>query len=119
MRFLSDIGKRSLGVFLVMFASTGFAFSSFYFDNGHSPIEVVIPSAIPAIFEMSPGGNDASLVLRVTTLITNGWFDAIAPYHPSAVGVYSRLGRRPAAEAATNRRKNIAIMYASFHVLNS
>jgi hypothetical protein len=29
----------------------------------------------------------ATLVLRVTTVLTHAWFDAIAPYHPSAVGV--------------------------------
>jgi hypothetical protein len=92
---------------------------AFDFDNGNAPIEVVIPAAIPAIFQMSPPGSDASLVLRVTTLITNGWFDAIAPYHPTAVGVYSRLGRRPASEASTNKNKNTAILYASRHVLNS
>lgn len=92
---------------------------TFDFDTGNAPIEVVIPHAIPAIFSVSPDASDASLVLRMTTLITNGWFDAIAPYHPTAVGVYSRLGRRPAAEAVTNRHKNIAIMYASHRVLNS
>jgi hypothetical protein len=92
---------------------------TFDFDTGIAPIEVVIPHAIPAIFSVSPDASDASLVLRMTTLITNGWFDAIAPYHPTAVGVYSRLGRRPAAEASTNRNKNTAIMYASYRVLNS
>jgi hypothetical protein len=59
------------------------------------------------------------MILRHTTIITNAWFDAIAPYHPTAVGVYSRLGRRPASEAATNRQKNIALFYASYRVLNS
>ena len=44
---------------------------------------------------MSPG--DAPLVLRTTTLITNSWFDAIAPYGESTVGVYSRIDRRPVA----------------------
>ena len=57
--------------------------------------------------------------LRITTIITNAWFDGIAPYHSTAVGVYSRLGRRPPAESATNRNKNIALMYASYRVMNS
>src|SRR5687767_14034524 len=92
---------------------------TFDFDTGIAPIEVLIPHAIPAIFSVSPDASDASLVLRMTTLITNGWFDAIAPYHPTAVGVYSALGRRPVAEAVTNRNKNVAIMYASYRVLNS
>jgi hypothetical protein len=55
---------------------------------------------------------------RFTTLITNAWFDAIAPYHPTAVGVYSRIGRRPPQEA-TDYNRNVAILYASYHVLNS
>lgn len=80
---------------------------------------VVIPFALPAIFEMSPNAGDATLVLRVTTLITNGWFDAIAPYHPTAVGVYSDLGRRPAEESEDNTNLNIALLYASYRTLSS
>jgi hypothetical protein len=96
------------------------AAQAFDFHNGKAPDEVVIPRALPAIYtSVSPGGNDATLVLRVTTLIANAWFDAIAPYHPTAVGVYSRLGRRPATEALTNQYKNIAIIHASYRVLNS
>jgi len=91
--------------------------ASFDFDTGNAPIEVIIPNVIPAIFA-SVGGGDASLILRYTTLITNGWFDGIAPYQPSAVGVYSHLGHRPPAEQ-TIRNKNIAILYASYRVLNS
>jgi hypothetical protein len=91
--------------------------AAFDFDNGNAPIEVVIPNVIPIIFQsVNPG--DASLILRYTTLITNGWFDAIAPYHPTAVGVHSNLGRRPPADR-TNRNKNVAILYASYRVLNS
>ena len=61
--------------------------------------------------------SDASLILRLTVMLNNSWFDAIAPYHPTAVGVSSRLGRRPARERATNRQRNIAIFYASYRVL--
>jgi len=94
--------------------------TTFNFDTGNAPIEVVIPNAIPAVLgTVSPRANDATLVFRITTLTTNAWFDAIAPYHPTAVGVCSRLGRRPAHEGATNRNKNIAILYASYRVLNS
>jgi hypothetical protein len=94
--------------------------ASFDFDGGNAAVEVIIPRVIPALASsVSPGLSDATLVLRVTTLVTNAWFDAIAPYHPTAVGVYSRLGRRPANEGATNRNKNIAMLYASFRALNS
>lgn len=92
---------------------------TFDFENGKAPVEVIIPRVIPVIFEaVSPTAGDATLVLRITTLITNAWFDAIAPYHPTAIGVYSRLERQPESEA-TDRNKNVAILYASYRVLNS
>lgn len=91
----------------------------FDFQTGNAPVEVVIPAVIPVIYQfVSPGANDATLVLRITTLITNAWFDAIAPYHPTAVGVYSELGRRP-PQQQTNANRNTAILYASYRVLNS
>jgi len=90
----------------------------FDFDTGNGPIEVIIPSVIPVIFaNVTPG--DASIVLRFTTMLTNGWFDAVSPYHPTQIGVYSDLGRRPAGESATNANMNIAIFYASYRVLES
>src|SRR5262245_49010141 len=91
---------------------------NFDFDTGNAGIEVIIPSVIPALAQTT-GLNDAPIILRHTTLITNAWFDAIAPYHPTAVGVYSRLGRRPPSEGTTNRNKNIAMFYASYRILNS
>ena len=87
-------------------------------DTDNAATQVVIPNAVAGIFDVSPTAGDASLVLRFTTMITNGWFDAIAPYHETAVGVYSDLGRRPQSEN-TNRNLNIAILYSSYHVLNS
>jgi hypothetical protein len=88
-------------------------------DTDNAPISVVITTAAPIIFsDISPSGADAIVVLRATTLITNSWFDATAPYHPTALGIYSRLGRRPAIERTT-RNINIASLYASFRVLNS
>jgi len=87
--------------------------------SANAAIEVVIPYAVPAIFEASPTGGDATLVLRATTLVTNSWFDAVAPYHPTAVGVYSDLGRRPASESQDNLNLNTALLYASYHALNS
>jgi hypothetical protein len=93
--------------------------AAFDFDHGNAPIEVIIPAAVDAIFSsISPVASDASLVMRITTVITNAWFDAIAPYHPSAVGVYSHLGRRPATEA-TDANRNVALFHSSLHVLCS
>jgi len=88
-------------------------------DNGNAPLEIVIPAVAPVVFtEVSPSGGDATLVLRVTTLVTNAWFDATAPYSPPALGVYTRLVHRPASESTT-RNMNIALLHASYQVLNS
>ncbi|MDP3498870.1 MAG: vanadium-dependent haloperoxidase [Myxococcales bacterium] len=90
-------------------------------DNGNILIQTLIPTIVPVVLDpvtgVKPG--DATLVLRATTLVTHAAFDAIAPYHPTAVGVSSRLGRRPPSESVTNRNKNIAIAYASYRVLLS
>ncbi len=121
---LTAAGKSvpgATGVVLALsavFAATAETAHGFDFDHGNAPIEIVIPAAIPAIFEaVQPAC--ATLVVRFTTLLTNAWFDAAAPYHPTAVGIYSRLGRQPASAAETNAALNTAILYASYRTLNS
>ncbi|WP_445359811.1 vanadium-dependent haloperoxidase [Microbulbifer sp. EKSA005] len=79
-------------------------------------VQNIIPAAACAIFEVSPAANDATLVLRFTTLITNSWFDATAPYHPTAKGVYSDISRM--TEPTDNTELNIALTYASHKVLS-
>ncbi len=92
--------------------------SAYDFDRGNAAVDVAIPTIAPVIFtEVSPSGGDATLVLRVTTLVTNAWFDATVPYAAPAVGVYSHLPHRPADEAATNANLNIALLHASYQVL--
>jgi hypothetical protein len=94
--------------------------AGFDLDTGNAPAELIIPRAIPAILQsISPGANDPPVILRITALTTTGWFDATAPYHPTAVGVYTRFLRRPASEGLTNRNRNIAILYASLRILSS
>lgn len=108
--------KRAV-IALVATLSMGQA-HSFDFDTGNAPAEVIIPTIIPVILEdVSPGASDATLVLRNTTLVTNAWFDAIAPYHPTAIGVYTQLDQRLSED--TNREKNIAILHASYQVMKS
>jgi hypothetical protein len=68
---------------------------------------------------VSETGGDVTLLLRQTTLLSNSFFDACAPYMDTAVGVYSRLGRRPAPPADDNTILNTAILHAAFRVLNS
>lgn len=72
-------------------------------------IGVVVPNLLSTV---APG--DASLVLRTTTLITNAWFDAIAPYS-GWTGVYSNLGVLTGGDS----ERNIALLYASHKVLLS
>lgn len=96
------------------------AADAYDFDNGNAAFEIVIQTVAPVVFtDVSPSGGDATLVLRVTTMVTNSWFDATAPYHPTAVGVYSRLGNRPPEEYQTNANMNIALLHASYQVLMS
>jgi hypothetical protein len=92
--------------------------AAFDFDSGNALFEVVGPPIVSALLQTSTA-NDAPFILRNVVIIDNAWFDAIAPYHPTAVGIYSRLGRRPASESATNRHKNIALIYASYRIMNS
>ncbi|MEY2982951.1 MAG: hypothetical protein RL562_3178 [Planctomycetota bacterium] len=91
--------------------------SGFSFDHDQAPKDAIIPAVVPVIFaSVAPG--DAPLILRTTTLLNNVWFDAIAPFGETAVGICSQIGRRPAAER-TDRNRNIAIFHASYHLLNS
>ncbi len=90
---------------------------AFDFDTGSAPIEVIIPQVIPVLFStVKPG--DATLILRTTTILNHGWFDSIAPYAETSVGVSSRIDRRPPAER-TDANRNVAILHATLHVLNS
>ena len=56
--------------------------------------------------------------MRITFAFTNGWFDAIAPFQSSAIGLHSNL-RTGQTPAATQRNKNIAILFASIKIANS
>jgi hypothetical protein len=90
----------------------------FDFDNGNFIRDLVTTNAdgqFPT--EDSIGPMDAPIYIWLTHLFQMSWFDALAPYHPTAVGVCSRIGRRPASESATNRNKNIAGLYAGWRVI--
>jgi len=91
---------------------------SFDFDNGNALLEVIFPAIRPARVVISPTGGDATVIIYLSMLLQASWFDSIAPYHRTAVGFHSRLGRRPASEA-TNRNRNTALIYASYRILNS
>jgi hypothetical protein len=100
-------------------ASSAEAQSAFNLDTGNAALEIVVPTFAPVMIQKTVGHGDASIILHNTVVLGTAWFDAIAPYHPTAVGVYSSLGRRPAAESTTNRQRNIALLYASYRALLS
>ncbi|WBB61035.1 hypothetical protein O7599_00285 [Streptomyces sp. WMMC500] len=62
------------------------------------------------------GPMDVTVFLWINRVVWFAAFDALAPYHETAVGVYSRIPRRPAGESATNRNMNIAALYAQHGV---
>ncbi|MEV4807744.1 vanadium-dependent haloperoxidase [Nonomuraea sp. NPDC049421] len=92
--------------------------AGFDFDNGNALIEVIYPHFQKAVRTITPDGSDATLVADHILMVETAWFDAIAPYHPTAVGIYSNLGRRPRSEATT-RNRNTAVIYAAYTSLNA
>jgi hypothetical protein len=93
------------------------AAATFDFDNGNAILDVL--STTGNDVRASTDAMDASLVLHLTEVISTGWFDAIAPYTPHAVGIHSDLGRRPASESATKRDRNIALLYSTFRTYSA
>lgn len=79
-----------------------------------SVIDYTVPRLLSTV---SPG--DAPIILRTTTMITAAWFDAIAPYSQTAVGVHSQIPRVAPKIENSDSERNIAIMYASHKVLSS
>ncbi|WP_327309903.1 hypothetical protein OG730_42835 (plasmid) [Streptomyces sp. NBC_01298] len=62
------------------------------------------------------GPMDATVFLWTSRVAMLSVFDALAPYHETAVGLYSRIPRRPSSESATNRNMNIATIYAQLGI---
>ncbi len=113
---------KALSRCLFILASTWYCLvasaADFAFDHGNAAVEVVFPVVAAEIARtVAPTASGAPLAFRVTTMLSNAWFDATAPYHPTAVGVYTRLGRQP--EPVANTDLNIALLHASYQVLNS
>ncbi|WP_419917993.1 DUF6851 domain-containing protein [Candidatus Poriferisocius sp.] len=94
------------------------------FDNfisGSALWEVVVPNVAPFILQdlshpQTPGG-DASLVHFYVTSLMAAAFDAMAPYHETAVGMYSRFERRPEEEGQSNLLPNEALLYVVYRVM--
>lgn len=93
------------------------AAAAFDLDNGNALIGVIYPK-FDTVSRAESFGRPMSWTGDHAMLIEMPWFDAIAPYHPTAVGIFSDLGRRP-AEERTTRNKNIAVIYSAFTSLNA
>ncbi|MCD0448630.1 hypothetical protein LO762_05385 [Actinocorallia sp. API 0066] len=89
----------------------------FDLDNGNALIGVIYPR-FDSVSRAESLGRPIPWTADHAMLVEMPWFDAIAPYHPTAVGIFSDLGRRPPAERTT-RNKNIAVVYAAFTSLNA
>ena len=86
--------------------------------HGNALHGAFIPHLAPFILEeVSPTLNDPSILFRYVTLLLNGAFDAVAPYHETAVGVSSRISHLPVSESKTNENPNIAVMYAEYRMM--
>ena len=79
--------------------------------------DVIVPRLYPIIArDVSPTLGDATLINRIRFIVALGMVDAAAPYHLTAVGVYTRLPRQ-SEEARTDRNINTAMLHAAFHTL--
>ncbi|MFB6522419.1 DUF6851 domain-containing protein [Streptomyces sp. NPDC056401] len=92
------------------------AAATFDLDQGNALIGVVYPK-FQRVSRDQSSGRSVTLTVDHAILIEMPWFDAIAPYHPTAKGIFSDLGRRPEAERTT-RNKNIAVIYSAFTSFN-
>lgn len=99
---------------LALSAGSALAQPTIDLTRSNAASRVVIPAiGAPLNGTWAPG--DASLIFRALTLMSNGWFDAIAPYHATAVGVHSNIPRRPVDEH-TDYNRNVALLYATLRI---
>ncbi|MEZ0069974.1 hypothetical protein ABIA32_006022 [Streptacidiphilus sp. MAP12-20] len=91
----------------------------FDLDSGNFYRDLIGAAGDTSGREQTIGPKDVSIIIWIQAVLQTAWFDALAPYHPTAVGVHSRIGRRPAEESATNRNKNIAALHASYQVVKA
>ncbi|MFB7503551.1 vanadium-dependent haloperoxidase [Streptomyces broussonetiae] len=93
------------------------AADAFDFDTGNFHRDLLSAPGNPSDEPIGP--MDASVLIYLTHLTMAAWFDALAPYHRTAVGVYSRIARRPTSESATNRNRNVAALHAGYRVIKN
>ena len=82
-------------------------------------IDIILPRLYPVIaMDVSPALGDATLINRINLLLSLSMMDAAAPYHPTAVGMYSRIPRRPEGERS-DFNINTAMLHGAYRALLS
>lgn len=77
----------------------------------------MLPRLYPIIImDVSPSLGDATLINRFNLLVSLGMMDAAAPYHETAVGMYTRIPRQP-ENKRTHRNINTAMLYGAYQTL--
>ena len=91
----------------------------FNMSSGNVVNSIIIPNFGGWLHqEVTPHFVSPPFAFRYVTLMLNTGYDATAPYHETAVGVYSRIENRPASEYENNSTNmNIASMHAAYHLL--
>ena len=79
--------------------------------------QVVLPRLYAIIgADISPTLGDATLINRFRFIVSLAMVDAAAPYHPTAVGMYSRIPRRP-QEEWSDSNINTAMLHGAYNAL--
>ncbi|MCY3573201.1 MAG: hypothetical protein OXG92_06255 [Chloroflexi bacterium] len=79
--------------------------------------DIVLPTMYAMLeADVSPTLADATLINRFRFIVSLAMFDAAAPYHPTAVGMYTRIERRPENEW-TDANINQAMLRAAYQAL--
>ena len=79
--------------------------------------DVIMPRLLPIIVaDVSPSLGDATLINRINFVLSLGMVDAAAPFHETAVGMYTRIPRVAEAERS-DRNINTAMLHAAYQTL--
>lgn len=86
-------------------------------DQANPLIDIVLPRLYPIIvMDVSPSLGDATLINRINMVVALGMMDAAAPYHETAIGMYTRIPRLPESERS-DRNINVAMLHAAYQTL--
>ena len=119
--------RTALGLLLLTAVLTGSALQAQNLSGSELPpvkldqvnplVDIVLSRLYPIIImDVSPSLGDATLINRINMVVSLGMMDAAAPYHETAVGMYTRIPRQPENER-TERNINIAMLHAAYQAL--